>query len=1028
VPASDYFSVARRQLRRARVEDALGLDRTVASGRHRDRLLERLAEAADAPLLDQAEATDEQVAADFGTLAEDVVDMTVSLALAELDEADADALTVTLMCVQVLALDGQFARLAQLSSRLRTLAERFEVERPFLSLAVAAFAATLEGRRGEPARRLRAALGDGTTKPERKPRTPRNVDDLLVAASLRSWLSDGELRPIRASRRYALRRGHGLLLIALDAVLAYALAASAADTRRALRAADDTFGLPALAGYLDRLSRPTLFPAQQRAIEAGATRDQTLVVSLPTSSGKTFIAELRIVASLSRRPGSRAVYVAPYRLLARQVEREFRPGLTRLGLTVQDLGSGYDPTLSLDGGRVGLQPGRQDAGGLPDVAVCTPERLDALLRLSTENGSEGHAARKLLDSLSVLVFDELHLVGRSGRGPRFELLIARLRWTYPQLPILGLCAASHGVDDLAQWLGEAPAVTGGRRPTGTLELAWETDGRLIQRAGTHRSRVAEIPRGNQPIADAASLVLRFRADMQPVLVIETTRPQAESVAKRVHQLAPAEASRWRDGLLPEDRRRVDEAVAETRLLLGADHPLADLLGAGLAYHHAGIPTHVLMHIEGLAATRCLRVLCATTTVAEGADLPFRVVVIPHLNFAGGSRRLERDLYLNIIGRAGRANVAMEGLVIVLDSKAPTLNNVIRASLWADTQADRVQGRLKDVSTEISSTEDLNAYQDVQSQVLAWLDEGGGGLPDQAQRLGGRTLSHVSGGRRDRRAVQTLLEDALEDLEDRGLAIAASPLRLTRLGRRVRLGGLSAPSAVRLNDAVALQRNGWLADLPGTTQLSRKQCEAVAALALETTEVLEHSLWLRRTHTTESGRALALFELGSGRRRWPSDDELFEADVQLLALWIGGADYREIAQAAPRGRSANSLFGGADGAKLISDAAEYVGRISYPAAWAWSAARVLMGQPGDALPPFVRQAVEFGAPTETASRLIAMAGVTRLGARLLAEAVGSDWQTAAEELGEFDADDLLAAGLSSLDADRVARYLERTSER
>ena len=121
--------------------------------------------------------------------------------------------------------------------------------------------------------------------------------------------------------------------------------------------------------------------------------------------------------------------------------------------------------------------------------------------------------------------------------------------------------------------------------------------------------------------------------------------------------------------------------------------------SGVAFHHAGVPTHVLQQVESLAQRRLLRIVCATTTVAEGADLPFRVVVIPHLNFPGPSRRLDRDLYQNIIGRAGRANVSVEGLVFILDSDARTLTNVVRSSLWRNTTADRVRGRQGDVSAD-----------------------------------------------------------------------------------------------------------------------------------------------------------------------------------------------------------------------------------------------------------------------------------------------------------------------------------------
>jgi replicative superfamily II helicase len=829
--------------------------------------------------------------------------------------------------------------------------------------------------------------------------------------ALRDWLVNDRIDTAQAVREFARRHGNGLLLGLIEAVLVFAVASRAANTRAALQSADPTFTLPVLEPYLDKLRRPTLFPAQLRAIARGATQDVDRVVSLPTSSGKTFLAELRIVATLARHPGSRALYVAPYRLLARQIEREFRPGLNSLHLTVRDLGSGYDPTVDLN------PDGDHD---FPDVVVCTPERLDALLRLSSQDTDEGVAASALLESLGVLVFDELQLVGREGRGPRFELLLTRLRWRFPTLRILGLCAASRGIDELASWLSGAAPVTGARRPTGTLELVWDTDGKLVQRAGSQRRAVGDMPRTGKPVDDAAGLVLRFGPSMQPVLVVETTRPLAENIARTIARAQPLAGQNWRDALGAVELRKVDEAVAETRSILGKDHPLADLIQQGVAFHHAGVPMHVLRHVERLASERLLRVLCATTTVAEGADLPFKVVVIPHLNFPGGTRRLERDLYMNIIGRAGRANVAMEGLVFILNSDATTLNQIVRSSLWSDTQADRVQGRLAAVSPTALTLSQLDDYDEVRGQCLAWLGEGGGGLPDQAETLASRTFSFVEGDRNERGAIARLMASALIDLETHGLARAASPLRLTELGRRVRLGGLAPLSAVQLNAAVVEQQGGWLASLTDARVLTRRSCDNLAALVMRSGEVLVNSLWMRRLTSQDEIKSRVLQELFTGRRRWPVDDEVYEADVNLLSMWLQGASFESLANAAPPAKSAQALFGGKDVHKQVSDAADYIGRLTYAASWTWSAARVLLGDDMQAqIPGFIRQSLEYGVPSETATHLVHSWELTREGAMLLSGATSGAWDLAKEALPQLDEDELASLGLSQLDRERVS---------
>jgi replicative superfamily II helicase len=1012
--AAPDFARARRQLRRARVEDALQMNRNVNVALNRDRLLERLAPASDLGFENS-----------FDELDEVTVDLVVSMALAEVEEADVDALSVVLMCVRVLSVDGQFARVEQLGPRLASLGERFQVERPYLADTVMALAQVLKGQRDAPHRHLDAMLGlTDTVQPLRLPRSRELINDIIAATALRSWLADNDLVFVEKARQIAVDRGDGLLLLLIDVILAFASAASAADLVKVVTACDPTFSEPALQTYLTRRRIRTLFPSQISAIQAGATSDSNLVVALPTSSGKTFIAELRIAAALSRHPGSRALYIAPYRLLSRQVERSLSEGLSPLGLVVKDLGSGYDPSFEYAVESASQDQSTIDAPpGPPDVVICTPERLDALLRLSTATVGGSDGARQLLDSVKVIVFDELQLVGRQGRGPRFELLLTRIRWRYPDVQFLGLSAASYGTGDVAAWItGNAP-VTGGRRPTGTLELLWEADGRIVQRAGNTASLVGELPR-RQAIIDASELALRFSSNYQPVLVIETTRPLTEGFAQRVAEMTPAAGTAWRDSLTDTARHEIDVVVQEVKVLLGEDHPLADLLRVGIAYHHAGVPSHLLRHIEALASKRLLRILAATTTVAEGADLPFRVVIIPHLNFASRTGRLERDLYLNIVGRAGRANVAMEGIVVTLNSSARTLSNLVRSSLWTDVTSDRIRGRLADVSADADTIEDRNTYQDLQSQVLAWLSEGGSEVDDQARRLAERTLSwreHVGA---DRRVIVRTIDSALRDLERRGLALAASPYKATPLGRRVSLGGLSAPSAIRLNRALDRQRDGWLAELPGLHSISYRQAISLAALLFETTEVLEHGLWLKRNSSRRNEDLDVLTQLCDGQMRWPYDHDLYSTDIELLALWISGSSYSEIADAAPVFPRVQSLFGGTEASKRSSDSAEYVGRLAYPAGWTWSAARVLLGDLGENLPAFLRHAVEQGAPNETACVLLSRAGVTRPAALKISQLFGSDWSLCVPQLLDFELQDAVAHGITESDRERLTRFSTR----
>ena len=999
MPAPD-FARSRRDLRRSRLEDALGLPREVNVQLHRDRLLERLAVNADNPV------------ETFERLDPGVVDTVVSLAVAETDEDARNTLPVVLLCIRVLAADGQFARLSLLADKLHDLSQRLSTENPFLALATEGFALVLknEDQRAQWLLEDRLGLSDKYVEPIVQPeRDP--LHEILMAALLRAVLINPETRMTTDVRDLALSTADGLLLSYVEAVTTWINATVRANPRVVLIRADPTFAKRELAPYLDALKIGALYPSQIRAIESGTTSDRDLVVSLPTSSGKTLLAELRIVASLMRHPGSRAIYVAPYRLLARQVVRNFAPRLDALGLRVQDLGGNFDTSL---------RP--WESSGLADVNVCTPERLDGLLRASTGTAPASQAAADLFKSASVLVFDEVQLVGRPGRGPRFELIIARLRSKYPGIRFLGLSAASAAINNLADWLSGGDAVVGSGRPTGTLEIKWGTDGSLRQRVRPRPTKVADLPRSNVK-TDAAKLILRLRPEYSPVLVVETSRTNAEGLAKEVVARGVANAGAWRKRLSAQERGRLNAAIEEVAASLGSEHLLVHCMDSGVAFHHAGVPTSVLQRVESLAASRVLRVVCATTTVAEGADLPFRVVVLPHLNFPGPSRRLERDLYQNIVGRAGRANVSVEGLVFVMASDARTLSDLVESQLWDDSATSSIRGKLAEVRPSIRTTDDWAAFNDAQSQLMGWLGDGDSYFEDQAAALAEKTLSWQSGTEREKGAIVDMFRIALDDLESNGYARAGSPLQLTSRGESARLTGLSVPTVQRLERAIDRSRDGWLDDIAGRDVIPADLATQIARLVFEGVEVADQSLWIRRV--SRSNDPAKLEEL----TKMSTDDAFYElsdyrTDIELMSAWIAGKSYSEIARLAPVFDRANSLFGGEDQSKRTSDATEYIGKLTYAASWVWAGAKVLAGQLGEQFPAFIRSSIELGIPSESGVNLVLQAALTRPAVMAITNTVGTDWDHLVSWIAEESETSGVVLGIPSLDRERLSAFRER----
>ena len=127
-----------------------------------------------------------------------------------------------------------------------------------------------------------------------------------------------------------------------------------------------------------------------------------MVLAVPTSSGKTLIAQLLAVEYLNR-VGRSVCYVAPTRSLCREVRRAMTSRVRVLqketGPDLPDFPAAAELADFLDQG----QPA--------DVEVMTPERLAHLLR---------HDPQAVLERFGMFIFDEAQHLKETGRGFTLE--------------------------------------------------------------------------------------------------------------------------------------------------------------------------------------------------------------------------------------------------------------------------------------------------------------------------------------------------------------------------------------------------------------------------------------------------------------------------------------------------------------------------------------------------------------------------------------------------------------------------------
>ncbi|MBZ1731941.1 DEAD/DEAH box helicase [Klebsiella pneumoniae] len=409
--------------------------------------------------------------------------------------------------------------------------------------------------------------------------------------------------------------------------------------------------------YARKTSEVELWPSQLEAAQRSTDLTDDLVVALPTSAGKTRVAEIAVLMTLSSE--RRVLIVTPLRALSAQTERSFRKTFAPLGFSVSSL---Y--------GASGLSTGDEDALRSREIVIATPEKLDFALRSDPS----------LIDDVGLIVLDEGHMIGPSEREIRYETLVQRLlrRADAGERRIVCLSAilpSGDELDDLTAWIrSDEPGepVRSDWRPTRQRfgALIWRGEDALlrldlddngpfldqfvVRKPARGRER-KPYPRKNSHLALFAAW--EFAGQGKRTLIFSTQANWVESYGKQVVDLC---RRGYLDSLLG-DNALIARALEVGKEWLGEDHPAVACLRVGVAIHHGRLPSPFLREVEVLLSEGVLKVIVASPTLSQGLNLNAAVLLVPTLYRA--SEKIKGEEFANVAGRAGRAFVDVEGLIV-----------------------------------------------------------------------------------------------------------------------------------------------------------------------------------------------------------------------------------------------------------------------------------------------------------------------------------------------------------------------------
>jgi len=374
-----------------------------------------------------------------------------------------------------------------------------------------------------------------------------------------------------------------------------------------------------------------------------------VVVSMPTSAGKTLLAEMCAVEALRAYPQKTVLYLAPSRALVTQAAMTLRKDLAGLGeWSIQVASPGFE-----------LDPIEDEilAAGC-SVLVTTPEKADLLIRSS-------HPA---LSDVSLVVVDEAHTLGDGPRGSRLELLLAILRRERPGCRFVLLTPFAENAAELAEWLGGEQGAP--------ILIDWKPSDRVI-------GAVKRVSRKRVPHLQMTSLDTA-RSDFPGDVQLELGEaPAGTTASKKSVAIATAVSlANVRNGgvlLLTSSRKKATEYATDVSRIYnagaptavvdlvaryleqeaGGPHPLAEAIRKGVAFHHAGLSPEARYLVERLVENGEIRIVCATTTLAQGVHFPLSVAVVEdtkrycYQRGRGSWQDIPPSEMWNIAGRVGR---------------------------------------------------------------------------------------------------------------------------------------------------------------------------------------------------------------------------------------------------------------------------------------------------------------------------------------------------------------------------------------
>ena len=422
-----------------------------------------------------------------------------------------------------------------------------------------------------------------------------------------------------------------------------------------------------------------LWPSQISAIPKILENDENLAIKMPTSAGKTFIAELLILKYYMQGNfynNGKVIYISPFKSLSNEVESSLKSSLNSLDLKISDFYGGFD---SNEYEKYYLDE--------LDILIVTPEKFDVLLRTNPD----------LKDETGLIIVDEGHIMGTydnyldkySIRSTKFEFFMYRLKNLFKNSRIAFISGVLNNIEDFTKWISGNTdnLIQTEWKPTNIyvgaihwyngyksfIDYFYKNNIRFEQPIRlefmhyynkdcfSNNKRRNNIPQDDK---EALALSAIEFAKEAPTYVYAPRKNETTSLANTILKIMNNLDIRCYNHNLKcykEDDDDITQLINLIKQEIGEDSELLDFLAHGFIIHHADLPDRVKLSIENVLRKRKINLVIATSTIVQGVNFPFKTIIFKGLYTPN---LIDYSTFFNICGRAGRATEENNGRVLI----------------------------------------------------------------------------------------------------------------------------------------------------------------------------------------------------------------------------------------------------------------------------------------------------------------------------------------------------------------------------